>query len=264
MERRSFLRHLLPIFGRTKAADGNFLTSSDPREVKAICQILSRLYDRKLTVAKLKKKTGTFARYALSPLATQVKSNSIQQYEIAKIGRREFLIIGGAVMAAAAGGALYYVNPEFRAITTTVTKTLIEPTTAGTTEPQETTETAEASITVETPINTYRMTASTVRYSLPDHMAEGYEMHFKTARQGRIEDVRRALKSEGSSYFQKEIYNKFGRIPKKRIRIGFEREEPATRVQNNIVVESRYMKYRGGKWESKPVSTKVSKYAKKA
>jgi hypothetical protein len=96
-------------------------------------------------------------------------------------------------------------------------------------------------------------------------MEEGYEMHFKTARRGKIEDVRSILESEGVAYFQKEIHNEFGRrIPKKRIRIGFEREEPATRVQNNIVVESRYMEYRGGKWESKPVSSKVSRHAKKA
>lgn len=74
-------------------------------------------------------------------------------------------------MAVAAGGVLYYVSPEFRAITKTVTKTLTEATTAGT----------APRTTVETPINTYRMTTSALGYYLPDHMEEGYEMHFMTA-----------------------------------------------------------------------------------
>jgi hypothetical protein len=254
MERRNLLRQLFSLGART-LTNGNCLTSSDQREVRTICRVLSRLYDRKLTVAKLRRRTSTLTRYALSSLGTPAKTSSIQQYEIAKTGRREFLIIGGAVMAVAAGGVLYYVSPEFRAITKTVTKTLTEATTAGT----------APRTTVETPINTYRMTTSALGYYLPDHMEEGYEMHFMTARRGKIEDVRRTLESEGVAYFQEEIYNKSGRrIPKKRIRIGFEREEPATRVQNNIVVESRYMEYRSGKWESKPVSSKVSGYAKKA
>jgi hypothetical protein len=258
MERRSLLRQLLSlgVGNLTKLANGNLLTSSDQHEIKAICHILSRLYDRKLTVAKLRRGTDTLARYALSPLSTEAKSNSIQQYEIAKIGRREFLLIGGAIMAVAAGGALYYVSPDLRAITTTVTKRLTEATTVGT---------AEARTTVETPINTYRMTTSALGYYLPAHMQEGYEMHFKTTRRGKIEDVRNTLESEGMAYFQKEIYNEFGRrIPKKRIRIGFEREEPAKRVQNSLVVEARYMEYRGGKWKSRPVTTEVSRCAKKA
>ena len=255
MERRNLLRQLFSLGART-LTNGNCLTSSDQREVRTICRVLSRLYDRKLTVAKVRRGTGILASYALSPLGTPAKTSSIQLYEIAKIGRREFLIIGGAVMAVAAGGVLYYVSPGFRAITTTVTKTLTEPTTV---------ETTEAHSTVETPINTYRMTASTLGYYLPARTEEGYEMHFKTARRGKIEDVRSTLESEGAAYFQKQIYNEFGRrIPKKRIRIGFEREEPATRVQNSIVVESRYMKYRGGKWGSSAVSSKVSRYAKKA
>jgi hypothetical protein len=255
MERRSLLRQLFSLGARTHA-NGNCLTSSDQREVRTICRVLSCLYDRKLAVAKLRRRTSTLTRYALSPLGTPAKTRSVHQYEIAKIGRREFLIVGGAVMAVAAGGVLYYVSPEFMAMTTTATKTLTEPTTVETTEPRS---------TVETTINTYRMTASTLGYYLPAHREEGYEMHFKTSRRGIIEDVRSTLESEGVAYFQKEIYNKFGRrIPKTRIRIGFEREEPATRVQNSIVVESRYMEYRSGKWESKPVSSKVSRYAKKA
>lgn len=238
--------------------NGNYLTSSDQREVRAICRVLSRLYDRKLTVAKLRRGKDILANYALSPLGTPARTSLMQQYEIAKMGRREFLTIGGAVMAIAVGGALYYVSPGFRTLTTTVTRTLTEPTTAGTTQ---------TSKAVETPINTYRMTASTVGngYYLPAGMGRGYEMHFKTARRGKIEDVRRALETEGTEYFQKTMHDEFGRSTlKRRIRIGFEREEPTTRVQNTVIVESMYLEYQDGKWESTAMPSKVLRYAKKA
>jgi hypothetical protein len=194
-------------------------------------------------------------RYALSPLGTPAITSSIQQYEIAKMGRREFLTIGGVVMAIAVGGALYYVSPAFKTLTTTVTRTLTEPATAGTTQ------------TNETPINTYRMTASTIGkgYYLPAGMEWGYEMHLKTSRSGKIEDIRRVIETEGTEYFQKTMHDEFGRsIPKRRIRVGFEREEPATRVENNVIVRSTYLEYRGGKWESTAMPSKVLRYAKKA
>lgn len=203
------------------------------------------------------------ASCALSPLTletnqllgTAAQPNLIQQYAIAKIGRREFLMIGGVLMAVAVGSALYYVNPEFRTLTTTVTRTLTEPVTVGT---------AGTTKATETTIYTYRMTTSTVWYYMPAHMGQGYEMHFKTARRGKIEDVRRALETEGATYFQETIHSRFGRwIPKRRLRIGFEREEPTTRVQNNITVQARYMEYRGGKWKSTAMPSKVLSYAKK-
>jgi len=166
-------------------------------------------------------------------------------------------MIGGALMAVAVGSALYYVSPGFRTLTKTATSTLTEtePIFIGTTERRK---------AAETSINTYRMTTSTVWYYMPAQMEQGYEMHFKTARRGKIEDVRRALESEGVAYFQETIYKRFGQwIPKRRIRIGFEREEPATRLQNSIMVQARYMEYRGDKWKSTTIPSKVVSYAKK-
>jgi len=159
-------------------------------------------------------------------------------------------------MAVAVGSVLYYVSPGFRTLTKTVTSTLTEtePILMGT----------ERSKSTETTISTYRMTASTVWYYMPAQMEQGYEMHFKTARRGKTEDVRRTLESEGVAYFQETIYKRSGRrIPKRRIRIGFESEEPATRVQNSIMVQARYMEYRGGKWKSTVIPSKVLSYAKK-
>jgi len=267
MERRTLLRQILSLGAKNlaKLAKGNCLASSDQHEIKAICHALSRLYDRKLSVAKWGRGAASMASYALSPLTsethrllgTPTQADSIQQYEIVKVGRREFLMISGAVMAVAVGSALYYVSPEFRNLTKTVTSTLTE------TEPPST-GTTERSKTPETTISTYRMTTSTIWYYMPAQMEQGYEMHFKTARRGKIEDVRRALESEGVTYFQETIYKRFGRwIPKRRIRIGFESEEPATRVQNSITVQVRYMEYRGGKWKSTTIPSKVLTYAKK-
>jgi hypothetical protein len=269
MERRRLLRHLLSLSARnlTETNDDNYLTSCDQHEVKTVCDALSSLYDRKLTV-RLGKAAAFLTRYAFSPLTSEAygllgtppRSNRIDKYEIVKIGRREFLIIGGVVIAAAVGGALYYVSPGFRTLTTIVTKTPTE------TKPIliETSETT-TSKSSETSIGTYRMTVSTIWYYRTAQKGQGYEMHFKTARRGKVEDVRRALASEGATYFQETIYSRFRRwIPKRKLRIGFEREEPAAKAQNNTIVHARYMEYRGGEWKSSPMPSRVLRYAKKA
>lgn len=265
MERRSLLRHLLSLGAGNlaKLDNGNYLASSSQHEIKAICHALTRLYDRKLSVAR--RRAASMTNHTLSPLTsgtyrllgTPTQYNSIQQYEIVKLGRREFLIIGGVVMAVVVGSALYYVSPGFRTLTETVTSTFTEtkPMLIGTTE---------RSKTAETTISTYRMTTSTLWYYMPAQMEQGYEMHFKTARRGKIEDVRRALELEGVAYFQETIHKRFGRwIPRRRIRIGFEREEPAARVQNSVTVQAVYMEYRGGEWKSTVIPSKVLSSAKK-
>lgn len=264
MERRSLLRQLLSLGSRNlvRLAGDNCLRSSGQHEVKAICHALSSLYDRKISARNWKGRAASIASHALSPLhgengqllGTSTQSKSIQQYEIAKIGRREFLVIGGVVMALAVGNILYYVNPAFRTLTKTVTQTLTQTESAliRTTESSRTVSTTSStSRTVETASSTYRMTVSTIWYSRVVRTGRGYDMHFKTARPGKIMDVRRELESKGAEYFQKTVYHQFGRrVPKSKIRIGFEREEPTTEAQNNITVEARYMEYHGGRWKS--------------
>jgi hypothetical protein len=276
MDRRSLLRQLLSLGTRNlaKQANGNCLVSSDRHEVKVICHALSSLYDRKLSVAKFRRGASFLAGYALSPLISEknqllgvpTQPNSIQQYEIARIGRREFLIIGGAVMAAAVGATLYYVSPAFRTLTTTVTNTATSTVTSTLTEtkPTPVTTTVTECRTSKTTISTYRMTVSTVWYHQPAHMAQGFEMHFTIARGGKIPEVRRALASKGASHFQRTIHKQFSRkVPKRKLRIGFELEEPARSVQNSIRVTARYMEYRDGQWKGTAMPTKVLRYAKK-
>ena len=235
MERRSLLRQLLSPGSRNlvKLASGNCLATSDQREVKAISRVLSSFYGRNLGVTNLRRGAASVVSYALSPLGYESNhpigtstQSSIQQYEIAKIGRREFLIIGGAVMALAVGSTLHFASPAFRTLTKTVTNTVTL------TQPGSTLiRTTEICRTSETTSNTYSMTVSTVWYNRPAHMGQGYEIHFKTARRGRIADVRHELESQGTTYFQKAFYDQFGRhVPEKRLRIGFEREEPAART----------------------------------
>jgi len=207
------------------------------------------------------------ASYALSPLGRANNSvgtptppqPSLQQYEIAKIGRREFLVIGGAVAALAVGSTLYYAGPGVRTLTETLTETVTSKMTLTETETAligtTTTETAER--TTRT-ITKYKMTVSTVWYNCFVGQGEGFEMYFETARRGNIADVRKELESEGTAYFQKAFYDQLGRrVPKRKLRIGFEHEEPATKVQNSILVQATSIEYYGGRWNSTPMSQRL-------
>jgi hypothetical protein len=278
MERRSALRELFSVGSRNVAGlvGENCLGSSDQREVKAICHALSSLYGRKLSAANLRKGGASVASYALSPLGGVNSSvgtptptqPSLQQYEIAKIGRREFLVIGGAVVATAVGSTLYYAGPGARTLTETLTETLTKSTTSNITLTEtettlmrttatETTERTTTRTTTRT-ITRYQMTVSTVWYNCFVGQGEGFEMYFETARRGKIADVRKELESEGTAYFQKAFYDQFGRrVPRRKLRVGFEHEEPVTRVQNNILVQATSMEYYGGRWNSTPMSQRL-------
>jgi hypothetical protein len=111
---------------------------------------------------------------------------------------------------------------------------------------------------------TYRMTIASTWYDKTARAQREYEAHFSVARRGKIRTVRRHLANRGAPYFQRLIYGRFRRwIPKKKIRISFEREEPARKVQPEITIELRGMQYRGRKWRATPLPSKVLRYAKR-
>ena len=111
---------------------------------------------------------------------------------------------------------------------------------------------------------TYRMTVASTWYDAEAGVAREYEMHFKVARRGRIQTVRLHLAKKGATYFQQAIYRRTGRwIRKRKIRISFEREEPATKGQNTITVEARSMQYRGREWGAVPLPSRTLSYAKR-
>jgi hypothetical protein len=110
----------------------------------------------------------------------------------------------------------------------------------------------------------YRMTIASTWYDKAARAQREYEAHFSVARRGRIRAIRRRLAKRGRPYFQRLIYRRFRKwIPKNRLRISFEREEAATKVQRNIGIELRAMQYRGRQWIATPFPSKVLRYAKK-
>ncbi len=114
------------------------------------------------------------------------------------------------------------------------------------------------------PIRLYRMTIASTWYDKRAGAAREFEMHFKVARRGKIRNVRHSLARRGVPYFQRSIYRQFRRwIPKRKIRISFEREEAATAAEGNIAINIRGMRYRGKQWKAMPLPSRVLPYAKK-
>jgi hypothetical protein len=108
------------------------------------------------------------------------------------------------------------------------------------------------------------MTIATAWYDARAKRVREYEMHFKVARRGRIRNVRRQLARRGVPYFQKAIYDLYRRwIPKRKIRISFEREEPAPKVERTIAIEARRMEGVGKRWKAYPLPSRKLSYAKR-
>ena len=115
-----------------------------------------------------------------------------------------------------------------------------------------------------TTARTFRMTIATKWYDEREECVQEYEIHFKTARLGKIRNVRRYLAKRGVEFFQKHVYEKTGKlIPKGKIRIAFEKEEPARKAEKRIKIEMRKMRYRGRKWKADRLPSKTIPYTKK-
>jgi len=94
--------------------------------------------------------------------------------------------------------------------------------------------------------------------------AREFEMHFKAVRRGELRSIRRALARRGIPYFQREIYRKHGKwIPKRRIRVSFEREEKAGKAQRDMSVNVRSMRYQGKYRRATALPSRVISYGKK-
>jgi len=115
-----------------------------------------------------------------------------------------------------------------------------------------------------TPVRTYRMTISSTWYDANAERVREYEMHFKAARRGRIRTVRRYLARRGVPYFQLTVYRLYGRwIPKRKVKVAFEREQPAKKTERLIKIEARRMEGKGRRWEAYPLPSKVLRFVKK-
>jgi hypothetical protein len=91
-----------------------------------------------------------------------------------------------------------------------------------------------------------------------------HEMHFKVARRGSVRANRRTLARRGLPYFQRKIYRKYHIwIPKRKLKVRFEREQRAARVQRDVSVDARTMRYRGRHWSATSLPSRMISYAKK-
>ncbi|MBN1357570.1 hypothetical protein JW988_02265 [Candidatus Bathyarchaeota archaeon] len=117
-----------------------------------------------------------------------------------------------------------------------------------------------------TKVRIYRMTIASFWYDKEAEHVREYEMHYKVAREGDIRKIREHLAKRGVRHFQQNIYRKFKRwIPKREIRVSFEREQKTIREKSDdlIQIESRRMEIRGKKWKAFGFPSRVLTYVKK-
>ena len=114
------------------------------------------------------------------------------------------------------------------------------------------------------PVRMFRTTISSTWYDEETRQVHEFEIHMKVARRGIIRNVRRYLARRGVPYFQQTIYRSYRRwIPKGKIRVAFEREEPARKIERMIRIETRRMEGVGKRWKAYPLPSRVLSYAKK-
>jgi len=113
-------------------------------------------------------------------------------------------------------------------------------------------------------VRLYRMTIASNWYDDRAKFAREFEMHFKAVRQGELRNIRRALARKGVQYFQRAVYRKHGKwIPKRKIRVSFEREEKARKARRDMSVNVRSMRYQGKYHRATALPSRVISYGKK-
>lgn len=102
-----------------------------------------------------------------------------------------------------------------------------------------------------TVVRMYRMTISSIWYNRKAGAAQGLEIHYKVARRGSIRSMRLKLAKRCVPNFQQHFYRHFKWwIPKRRVKVYFERETPTLlpKSQRLIEVERGVKEYVGKRW----------------
>jgi hypothetical protein len=108
------------------------------------------------------------------------------------------------------------------------------------------------------------MTIATFWYDKPTHQLIEYEDHFKIARRGKLRTVRTRLAKLGVKHFQRWLrrYAKIS-IPKRKLKVAFEREVYA-KVQQQKASVRRFVMHRvKGRWTSKELSPGTMSYVRR-
>jgi hypothetical protein len=110
----------------------------------------------------------------------------------------------------------------------------------------------------------YRMTIATHWYDQPAKRARSFEGHFKVARYGNITTVRKKLADKGVPFFQRVIKQRYGvSIPGRKMRVSFEREEPAQKIDREVQVEFRGMEFRGKHYSAVSAPSRILRYVRR-
>jgi hypothetical protein len=110
----------------------------------------------------------------------------------------------------------------------------------------------------------YRGTLSSIWYDEESGCARTEELYLDAARYGRIETVRKHLVDIGVPFFQRVVYRRLTKwVPKREVKVGFEREEVAEKSRNRITVVGRSMEYRGKQRRAYATGEWVLSYARR-
>ena len=115
-------------------------------------------------------------------------------------------------------------------------------------------------------VKVYRMTIASIWYDEDAEKVKEFEMHYKIARTGSLRDTRQHLAKRCVPHFQQNIYRKFKRwIPKKKLRVSFEREQAALKTQELIQINVRRMEGVGkqNRWKAYPLPSRELTYVRK-
>lgn len=113
-------------------------------------------------------------------------------------------------------------------------------------------------------VRLYRMTIATFHYDKPTHQLIEYEMHFKIARAGDVRRVRRRLANLGAAYFQRWLHRTHEiSIPKRKLKIAFEREARA-KVEQDLATVRRFVMRRVKKrWVAQELPSGTMSYVRR-
>lgn len=114
-------------------------------------------------------------------------------------------------------------------------------------------------------IRRYDFTIAAVWYDPRAGCKRETETHYSVAMSGRIRDNRRKFGRRGARYHQFLLFLRYGKfVPLRSLRVHFEREKPARKIDKKILVDARSMEYRGKSWTARALpSVEVPFWASK-
>jgi hypothetical protein len=109
------------------------------------------------------------------------------------------------------------------------------------------------------------MTIATFWYDKPTHQLIEYEIHIKIARRSiHVRTVRRRLAKRGVAHFQRWLRRRYRIwIPKRKLKVAFEREAHAKVQKNKVSVRRFVMRRVKGRWTSKELPPCTMSYVRR-